>query len=74
MFISESATDIKEGPTDWKAGAADARDTIEKPEARIANDWNRPAKARVPGGREEVTSKPMSRMMNNDHSTALRRP
>ena len=57
--------------TDWNAGAADARDTIEKPEARTAKDWNSPAKARVPGGREEVTSRPISRTMNNVHSIAL---
>ena len=57
--------------TDWNAGATSARDTMAKPEARTAKDWNKPATARVPPGRESVTARPMSRTMKDTHSTPL---
>ena len=57
--------------TDWKEGAVDARETMEKPEARTANDWKRPVTARTPAERDDVTSRPVLRTMNAAHSMAL---
>lgn len=47
--------------------------TMLNPEARTANDWNNPATALVPGGRDCVTSRPISKTMNEDHSIALQK-
>lgn len=55
----------------WNAGAAAAIETMEKPEARVANDWKSPATARVPTGSESITSSPMLRTINAAHSRAL---
>lgn len=57
--------------TYWNEGANDAIETIGNPEARTANDWNKPATTRVQGGSDSVTSNPMSSTMKHTSSKAL---
>lgn len=69
MFRSVLRTNA--GMTHWNDGARLAIDTMEKPDALTANDWNRPATASVPAPRDSTTSSPEFNIAKSDHSMAL---
>ena len=59
--------------TDWNDGAKAAMEIMGKPDARTANDWNRPAIAWSPGASSFRTGSPILRTLNEDHSIPLDR-
>ena len=57
--------------TDWNDGAKAAMEIMGKPDARTANDWNKPTTTWSPGDSSFRTGSPMLRTLNEVHSIPL---
>jgi len=57
--------------TNWNDGAKEAMEIMGKPDARTANDWNKPTTAWSPGDSAFRAGSPMLRTLNEVHSTPL---
>ena len=57
--------------TDWNDGAKAAMEIMGKPDARTANDWNKPITAWSPGDSSSRAGSPMLRTLNEVHSIPL---
>ena len=57
--------------TDWNDGAKAAMEIMGKPDARTANDWNKPITAWSPGDSAFRAGSPILRTLNEVHSIPL---
>jgi len=57
--------------TDWNEGANAAMEIMGKPDARTANDWNKPITTWSPGANSFRAGSPMLRILKEVHSIPL---
>jgi len=57
--------------TNWNDGDKAAMEIMGKPDARTANDWNKPITAWSPGASASRAGSPMLRTLNEVHSIPL---
>jgi len=57
--------------TDWNDGARAAMEIMGKPDARTANDWNKPITTWSPGDSSFRAGSPILRTLNEVHSIPL---